>query len=121
MNVTQLKNIIKNKIPEKYRFKTNFSSADFFIEIGNYIIIAKPICIDNQIKYEFMVDVEFISQKEINYEELNILKEVIDILEDNKKTAISRLRKWTVDEFEQYKKIREKKSQELLEVLKSIF
>ena len=44
MNLTQLKKeIIKNTI-EGYKVKTNFSSCDFLIQIGGFVIIAKPIC-----------------------------------------------------------------------------
>lgn len=32
MNMTELKNIIKTKVPKEYEIKTNFSSPDFFVQ-----------------------------------------------------------------------------------------
>lgn len=118
MNVTELKNIIKTKVTKGYELKTNFSSPDFFIQIGNFIIIAKPICTTTEVKYEFVLDTQFLSSCEIKFEELVMIKDVIEILEINRKTAISRLKKWTVEEYEEDRKQREKRSEEMLEALK---
>jgi len=121
MSVTELKNIIKTKVLEGYRLKTNFSSEGFFIEVGNLIIIAKPICTKKEVRYEFLLDTQFVSSKEINYKELKMIKEIIEILETHRKTAISRLRKWTVQEYEQDKKLKEEQSEKMLEALKKAF
>ena len=45
--------------PKEYRVKTNFSSDDFFMEIGKFIICAKTICTENEVKYEFVLDIQF--------------------------------------------------------------
>ena len=45
----------------------------------------------------------------------------MDILNENKKLAISRLKKWTVEEYKQDKKQREIQSNQMLEMLKSAF
>ena len=121
MSVTELKNIIKTKVLEGYRLKTNFSSEDFFIEVGNLIIIAKPICTKEEVRYEFLLDTQFVSSKEIDYKELKMIKEIIEILELHRKTAISKLRKWTVKEYEEDKKLKKEQSEKVLEALKSAF
>lgn len=121
MNLTQLKKeIIKNTI-EGYKVKTNFSSCDFLIQIGGFVIIAKPICLEKEVKYEFMLDIQFLSNKEITYEEILMIKNIIDLLNKNKNLAISRLKKWTIEEYIEDKRKRELRSQQMLEALKSAF
>lgn len=121
MNLTELKKeIIKNTI-EGYKVKTNFSSCDFLVQIGGFIIIAKPICLENGVRYEFMLDTQFLSNKEITYEEILMIKNIIDLLNQNKKLALSRLKKWTIEEYIEDKRQRELRSQQMLEALKSAF
>lgn len=121
MNLTELKKeIIKNTI-EGYKVKTNFSSCDFLIQIGGSVIIAKPICLEKEVKYEFMLDIQFSSNKEITYEEILMIKNIIDLLNKNKKLAISRLKKWTIEEYIEDKRQRELRSQQMLEALKIAF
>jgi len=121
MNVTELKSIIKTRVIEGYELKTNFSSPDFLVQIGNLIIIAKPICLPTEVKYDFVLDTQFLSSSEIKYEELSMIKDVMEILEVNRKVAISRLKKWTVEEYEEDRKQKEKRSEEMLEALKKAF
>ncbi len=121
MNLTDLKKeIIKNTI-EGYKVKTNFSSCDFLVQMGALIIIAKPICLEKEVRYEFMLDTQFLSNKEINYEEILMIKNVIDILNKNKKLALSRLKKWTVEEYIEDKRQKELRSEQMLEALKMAF
>ena len=121
MNLTELKKeIIRNTI-EGYKVKTNFSSCDFLVQIGGFIIIAKPICLEKEVRYEFMLDTQFLSNKEITYEELLMIKNIIDLLNKNKKLALSRLKKWTIEEYIENKRQRELRSQQMLEALKSAF
>jgi hypothetical protein len=121
VNLTELKKeIIKNTI-EGYKVKTNFSSCDFLIQIGGFVIIAKPICLEKEVKYEFMLDIQFLSNKEITYEEILMIKNIIDLLNQNKKLTISRLKKWTIEEYIEDKRKRELRSQQMLEALKSAF
>ncbi len=121
MNLTDLKKeIIKNTI-EGYKVKTNFSSCDFLVQIGAFIIIAKPICLEKEVRYEFMLDTQFLSKKEITYEEILMIKNIIDILNQNKKLALSRLKKWTVEEYIEDKRQKELRSEQMLEALKSAF
>ena len=121
MNLTDLKKeIIQNTI-EGYKVKTNFSSCDFLVQIGAFIIIAKPICLEKEVRYEFMLDTQFLSNKEITYEEIIMIKNIIDLLNKNKKLALSRLKKWTVEEYIEDKRQRELRSEQMLEALKSAF
>lgn len=121
MNLTELKKeIIRNTI-EGYKVKTNFSSCDFLVQIGGFIIIAKPICLEKEVRYEFMLDTQFLSNKEITYEQLLMIKNIIDLLNKNKKLALSRLKKWTIEEYIEDKRKRELRSQQMLEALKSAF
>ncbi len=121
MNLRDLKQEISKNTIESYKVKTNFSSCDFLVEIGSMIIIAKPICLEKEVKYEFMLDTQFLSGSEITYEEIVMIKNIIDLLNENKKLAISRLKKWTVEEFIEDKKQRELRSEQMLEALKSAF
>ena len=121
MNLTDLKKeIIKNTI-EGYKVKTNFSSCDFLVQIGAFIIIAKPICLQKEVRYEFMLDTQFLSNKEITYEEIIMIKNIIDLLNKNKKLALSRLKRWTVEEYIEDKRQKELRSEQMLEALKSAF
>lgn len=117
-NIKELKALIKSEMLEGYKLKTNFSSDEFFVEFGNFIIIAKIICLEKEVKYEFTLDTQFVFNKEITYDEIVMIKNVIDILNKYKKLAISRLKKWTLEEYLEDRKIREKRSEEMLEALK---
>lgn len=121
MTLKDLKQEISKNIIEGYKVKTNFSSCEFLVEIGSMIIIAKPICLEKEVKYEFMLDTQFLSSNEITYEEIVMIKNVLDLLNENKKLAISRLKKWTVEEFIEDKRQRELRSEQMLEALKSAF
>ncbi len=121
MNLTELKKEIIKSTIENYKVKTNFSSYDFLVQIGGFIIIAKPICLEKEVRYEFMLDTQFLSNKEITYEELLMIKNIIDLLNKNKKLALSRLKKWTIEEYIEDKRQRELRSQQMLEALKSAF
>lgn len=121
MNLRDLKQEISKKAIEGYKVKTNFSSCEFLVEVGNITIIAKPVCLEKEVKYEFMLDTQWLSSNEVTYEEIVMIKNVMDILNENKKLAISRLKKWTVEEYKQDKKQREIQSNQMLEMLKSAF
>ena len=121
MKLRDLKQKITEKALEGYKVKTNFSSCDFLVEIGNITIIAKPICMEKEVKYEFMLDTQWLYSKELNYEEIAMIKEIMEILNKNKVLAISRLRKWTVEEYIEYQNRRERQSEAMLEALKNAF
>lgn len=121
MKLKDLKQEIMKNTIEGYKVKINFSSCDFLIEIGSMIIIAKPICLEKEVTYEFMLDTQFLSNNEINYEEIVMIKNTIDLLNDNKKLAISRLKKWTVEEFIEDRRKEDLKSEQMFEALKRAF
>ena len=121
MNLRDLKQEISKEVLEGYKLRTNFSSNEFLVEIGNFIIIAKIICTDTEVRYEFVLDTQFVSDKEITYEELVMIKNVIELLNKNKKLALSRLKKWTVEEYREDERQRKLRSERMLEELKSIF
>ncbi len=116
--IKELREIIKKEVLKGYKLKTNFSSDEFFVELGSLIIIAKTICLEKEVKYDFVLDTQFLSSKEITYEEIIMVKNIIDILNKYKELAVSRLKKWTVEEYIEDKKIREKQSEQMLEYLK---
>ena len=77
-------------------------------------IIAKPVCTDNDFHYEFILDTQFLSEKEINYQELVMIKNIIEVLEKNKNFVLKRLKKYTVDEYKEELRLREEKSRKIL-------
>lgn len=120
-NVKEIKQLIDEVILPNYKYKTNFSSSDFLIDINSQLIIkAKPKCLENEVIYEFVLDTQFLSNKEISYNELKMIKSIIDILEDNKKFAISKLKRYTIDGYKEEQRIREENSRRMFESLKNM-
>ena len=119
--VKDLKKIIDKVLLPNYIYKTNFNSSDFLIDINyNIIIKAKLIKKDNKMVYEFVVDTQFMSESEITYDEIVMIKNIIDILEENRKFVLSRLKKYTVEEYEKEEQERKEQSEKALEALKQI-
>ena len=119
--VKDLKKIIDKVLLPNYIYKTNFNSSDFLIDINyNIIIKAKLIKKDNKMVYEFVVDTQFMSEAEITYDEIVMIKNIIDILEKNRKLVLSRLKKYTVEEYEKEQQERKEQSEKALEALKQI-
>lgn len=119
--VKDLKKIIDKVLLPNYIYKTNFNSSDFLIDINyNIIIKAKLIKKDNKMVYEFVVDTQFMSEAEITYDEIVMIKNIIDILEENRKFVLSRLKKYTVEEYETEEQERKEQSEKALEALKQI-
>lgn len=118
MNLRDLKQEIIKITPQEYKVRTNFSSNEFLVEVGNFIICAKIICTETEVDYEFVLDTQFMSEKEITYKEIVIAKNIIELLNSNKKLAISRLKKWNREEYLKDKEERKRESEEMLESLK---
>lgn len=119
--VKEIKVLLDKVILPKYKYKTNFSCAEFLVDIDSeFVIIAKPVCTDDEFRYEFALDTQFASDKEITYEELTMIKKVIDILEDNKKFVLSKLKKYKPEEYIEEQKIRKMQSERMLESLKNM-
>ena len=114
-SVKEIKKIIDKLIIPGYHYKTNFSSSEFLVDIeSKFIIIAKPVCTDKDFHYEFILDTQFLSEKEINYQELVMIKNIIEVLEENKNFVLKRLKKYTVDEYKEELRLREEKSRKIL-------
>lgn len=121
MNLKDLKQEISKEAIEGYKVKTNFSSCEFLVEVGDITIMAKPICLEKEVRYEFMLDIQWLSSNEVSYKEIVMIKNIMDILNENKKLAISRLKKSTVEEYKEDKRKREEQSEQMLEILKKCF
>ena len=119
--VKEIKKLIDEVMLDGYTYKTNFSSSEFLIDINNCLIIAaKLVKHDNKMVYEFILDTQFLSEKEVTYDELKMINKIIDILEDNRSFVLSRLKKYTVEEYEKEKEYREKQSEMMFESLKKL-
>ena len=119
--VKDLKKIIDKVLLPNYIYKTNFNSSDFLIDINyNIIIKAKLIKKDNKMVYEFVIDTQFMSEAEITYDEIVMIKNIIDILEESRKFVLSRLKKYMVEEYEKEEQERKEQSEKALEALKKI-
>lgn len=117
-SVKEIKDQIKMYLLPECNLKTNFSSEDFLVELDNkLIIIAKPIIENNKVIYKFMLDIQFLSSKEISYDEIVMVKNIIDVLESNKNFVLSKFKKYTVEEFLEENKIREEQSKKMFEAL----
>ena len=119
--VKEIKKLIDEVMLEGYTYKTNFSSSEFLVDINNCLIIAaKLVKHDDKMVYEFILDTQFLSEKEVTYDELKMINKIIDILEDNRSFVLSRLKKYTVEEYEKEKEYREKQSEMMFESLKKL-
>ena len=72
---------------------------------------------DTKMRYEFVLDTQFLSSKEINYEELKMINKIIDILENNRDFVLSKLKKYTVEEYEKEVEFRKKQSEMMMNAL----
>ena len=117
-SVKEIKKLIDKVMLPGYSYKTNFSSAEFLIDI-NYglIIAAQLIRYDDRMEYQFILNTQFLPSKEITYDEIKMVNRIIDILEDNRSFALSRLKKYTVDEYDKEMEERDRQSKMMLEAL----
>lgn len=99
--VKELKQQIDKVIVPGYTYQTNLSWTERLVDFDCGLGIgAKLIQIDNKMVYEFIVDTQFVSSKEITYNEICMCKDIIDILEKNRNFVLKRLKKYTVEEYE---------------------
>lgn len=102
-----------------YTYRTNFSNNECLIDFDCGIIIAaKLVKQDDKMVYKFILDTQFISDKEITYEEIKMIHSIIDILEENRRFVLSRLKKYTVEEWEKEQEERKIRSEKILEAFK---
>lgn len=121
-SVKEIKKLIDEVILPGYYYKTNFSCSDFLIDI-NYKLIINALLVkqENKMVYKFVLDTQFLSGKEISYEEMKMIINIMDILENNRKFVLARLKKYTVEEYEKEQEERKKQSEMMLEALKKTF
>ena len=121
-SVKEIKKLIDEVMLPGYYYKTNFSCSDFLVDI-NYKLIIKASLVGQEDKmvYEFVLDTQFLSEKGISYEEMKMIISIIEILENNRKFVLSRLKKYTVEEYEKEQEEKKKKSEMMLEALKTMF
>lgn len=107
-SVKEIKQLIDKVILPNYKYKTSFNSSEFLIDINfQFVIYAKPVWLDDKVVYQFVLDTQFLRDKEISYDELKMIKNIIDILENNRKFVLAKFKKYTVDEFKEELRIRE--------------
>ena len=121
-SVKEIRKLIDEvKLPD-YTYRTNFSSTEFLVNFDcGLIIAAKLVKQDNKMVYKFILDTQFLSYAEITYEEINMIKGIIEILEDNRKFVLSRLNKYTVEAWKKEQEEAKIRSEKMLEALKLMF
>ena len=121
MDMIKLKKLIKSKVLKEYKTKINFDNPQNYIEIGNLTIIAKLVCNENTVVYEFVLDTQFCNSNELTHKEITMINEIMTILEEHKQLAISKLKKWTVEEYKEELYKKQIKSEQLINALKEAF
>ena len=119
--VRDIKILFDKVLLPNYSYETNFSCAEFLVDINHSLIIkAKLEKNENQMIYKFVVDTQFLSNAEISYDEVVMLKKIIDILEENRKFVLSRLKKYTVEEYNEEERKRKEDSEKMLKALEKM-
>ena len=116
-SVKEIKKLIDKVILPGYTYKTNFSCGEFLIDINTSLIIAAEL-VNNQMKYRFVLDIQFLRGNIVTHDEIIMIDKIINIFEENRSFVLSKLKKYTVEEYEQEKEYREKQSEKVLEALK---
>lgn len=119
--VKELKQEIDKVIVTGYTYRTNLSWPESLVSINHGVAIgAKLIQKDNQMIYEFYVDTQFVGSKEIAYDEICMCKNIIEILERNRGFVLKRLKKYTVEEYEQEEIAFKKRQEELMHFFENL-
>lgn len=119
-SVKEIKKLISKVMIPGYSFKTNFSSAGFLVDINNSLVIAADLVKkDNKMVYEFVLDTEFTRYAKVSFDEIIMVNNIINILEENRKFVLSKLKKYTVEEYEEEEeRLRNERSEKMLEAFK---
>jgi len=121
-SVKEIRNMIDRVMLPNYTYRTNFSYSDSLIFINNSLnIAAKLIKHEDKMIYRFILDTQFLSDKEITYDEIKMIMHIIDILEDNRFFVLSRLKKYTVEEYEKEQEEKERQSEAFFKSFTSFF
>ena len=115
-NAREMKVLIDKVMIPGYHYRTNYNCSDFLIDINsNLIIKAKLFKENDEMVYKFILDTQFIYEKEISYEELKMVINIIDIFENNKEFTLSKFKKYTVEEYEKEQEEAKIRSEKMLE------
>ena len=118
-SVKEIKKLISKAMIPGYSFNTNFSSAEFLVDINNSLVIAADLVKkDNKMVYEFVLDTEFTRYAKVSYDEIVMVNNIIDILEENRKFVLSKLKKYTVEEYDEEERLKNERSEQMLEAFK---
>lgn len=121
-SVKEIKKLIDEVILPGYNYETNFNCSDFLIDINNKLIIKAIIeKQEDKMIYKFVLDTQFLSEKDISYEEMKMIINIVEILENNRKFVLSRFKKYSVEEYENEQAERKEQSERMLEALKNMF
>lgn len=102
--VKELRQEIDKIIFPGYIYQTNLSWAERLVSINHGVGIgAKLVRVEDKMIYEFIVDTQFVGSKEITYDEICMCKDIIDIFQKNRNFVLRRLKKYTLEEYEQEK------------------
>lgn len=119
--VKELKQEIDKVIAPGYTYQINLSWSERLVSINHGVgICTKLVRVDDKMAYEFIVDTQFISAKEITYDEICMCKDIIEILEKNRVFVLKRLKKYTVEEYEQEQLERKQKQESFIKLLDSL-
>lgn len=119
--VKELRQEIDKVIIPGYTYHTNLSWTERLVSINHGVGIgAKLVQKDNKMVYEFIVDTQFVGTKEITYDEICMCKDIIDILEKNRNFVLRRLKKYTVEEYEQEQIEFSRKQEQFIKFLDSL-
>ena len=119
--VKELKQEIESVMIPGYTYQTNLSCAERLVSINHGVGIGtKLVQKDNKMVYEFIVDTQFVGSKEITYDEICMCKDIIDIFEKNRAFVLRRLKKYTIEEYEQEQIEFTRKQEQLIKFLDSL-
>lgn len=117
--VKEIKLLIDKVMLPNYSYKTDFSCPEFLIDINDKLIISAQAKVkEDKVVYEYGLNTEFLRNKYITSDEIEMIKNIIDILEDNHKFVISKFKKYTVKEFLDEEERRHEQSEMMFESLK---
>ena len=120
-SVKEIKKIIDNIILPGYFYKTCFNSAEFLIDINYKLIIAASIVQrEDKMVYEFVLDTQFSNNCIVTYDELIMVQKIIELFEYNRKFVLSRLKKYTVEEYEREQEKMKRQSEMMLKALEKM-
>ena len=119
--VKELKQEIDKIMKPGYTYKINLSYSEHLIDINNGLGVGTKLeQIEDKMVYKFIVDLQFLRSQELTYDELELCKDIIKILEKNRSFVLRRLKKYTIEEYEQEQIAFQKRQEELIKFFESL-